>query len=321
MALRLGERFNRNFGTNIDVAIAAADAVCRTSQSEFGASYSTRDNPVVSDPNWKGVTTDMYSQFRNEGRSLYVMNYVSGQRNFFLNWIRGLSDDRRAPQPASFTGGGWYNQQWMTLSHTGADDWATFYNGNSPFKFYADARTWFNGSCNNPCPHGGMYDSVHCFVGKAPRGTSPFIWSATSKNYYYTPIGFNTCPRTGSSFDGANCKVGDAPDHLDPFIWNGGWYYHPDWSKAATCNDYWTAWYDRDNSSGTGDWEEISLALPTPCGGNTPVDVNCQTTTGIDAWLTGENLFCSASSGLVCKNSDQLDGYCNWDYKVRYRCP
>ena len=240
LALRLGERFNRNFGTSADVAIAAADAVCTVSQSEFGASSPQRDNPVVTDPDWRGVTTNMYSEFQYEGRSLYVMNFVSGQRNFVLNNIRGLSDDRPETQPGQFSlGGGWYNQEWMTFSHVGADDWATFLQGNSPIGFWNNALDWFSGDCANPCPHGGMYDSVHCYVGTPPAGTTPFIWGG---NYYYTPIGTSFCPMSGSWYDGANCYVGDAPDDLDPFIWSGNWYYHPDWSDAASCDDYWTGW-------------------------------------------------------------------------------
>jgi len=318
LALRLGERFNRNFGTSIDVAIGAADPVCKVSQSEFGASSSKRDNPVVVTPSWKGVTTNMASQFQNEGRSLYVENYVSGHRNFVLPNIVGLSDHRPEVHPASFQIGGWYVQHWMTYEHTGADDWATFTTDKGPVDFWDRALDWFNGDCANPCPHGGMYDSVHCYLGTPPAGTTPFIWGG---NYYYTPIGANTCPMTGSWFDGANCYVGDAPDHLDPFIWSGNWYYHPDWSDADSCDDYWTQWYDRDNQSGTGDWEILSLHSPTPCGGNAPVDIQCQTTSGANAWSTGEFLTCSETVGLICKDVDQPDLNCNFDYKVRYLCP
>ncbi|MEL7371720.1 MAG: hypothetical protein AAFN74_22540 [Myxococcota bacterium] len=79
----------------------------------------------------------------------------------------------------------------------------------------------------------------------------------------------------------------------------------------------WTQWFDRDNPSGTGDWELRSLqagVCPSPTG------VECRTTSNLALWQTGEVVSCSVN-GLVCRNSDQPDGDCDYDYKVRYLCP
>jgi len=90
--------------------------------------------------------------------------------------------------------------------------------------------------------------------------------------------------------------------------------------ERLTCERPWTSWYDRDNPSGTGDWEPMSLANPTPCSGEAPLDIKCQTTRGLDAASTGEVITCDPSFGFKCVNRDQPDGRCNYDYKVSYRC-
>jgi len=51
-----------------------------------------------------------------------------------------------------------------------------------------------------------------------------------------------------------------------------------------------------------------------------PTEVECQTTTGLDYSKTGEVVSCSLTKGLVCKNSNQPDGKCNYDYKIRFNC-
>eukprot|EP00565_Helicotheca_tamesis_P003128 CAMPEP_0185723844 /NCGR_PEP_ID=MMETSP1171-20130828/544_1 /TAXON_ID=374046 /ORGANISM="Helicotheca tamensis, Strain CCMP826" /LENGTH=600 /DNA_ID=CAMNT_0028391599 /DNA_START=126 /DNA_END=1928 /DNA_ORIENTATION=- len=314
LALRLAERFNRNFAPQVDVAVMSADPVFNVGQSEFGAGFPQITNPLNNA--WEGMSTDMRAEFQKEGRELYVENYVVGDNTFVLNSVKGLSDKRAVGTP--FNMGGWYHQDWITWGHTAADDWAVWV-GTSPSVFYSDALDWFNGSCPNPCPHGGMYDGAHCYVGSPPAGTTAFVWGG---NYYYTPIGANGCPMTGSWYDGANCYVSDAPDDEDPFVWSNNWYYHPNWDDNAMCDAQWSAWYDRDNSSGNGDYELRPLHIPSPCGGQTPLDVQCHTTENgfIDAWSTGEVITCNIN-GLSCVNAQQPDGYCNKDYKVRYLCP
>jgi hypothetical protein len=82
--------------------------------------------------------------------------------------------------------------------------------------------------------------------------------------------------------------------------------------------DGWTGWYDRDNPSGNGDWELRSLQAGV-C--SSPTGVECRTITGLALWQTGEVVSCSAIDGLLCLNSSQPDGVCNYDYKVRFLCP
>jgi len=315
LALRLGKRFNRDLADlGVDVAVMATDPVCHVGQGEFGASSTKVTNPL--NTAWEAVTTNMRSQFEREGRQLYVQTYVSGHKNFVLNNIVGLSHAIDNPAPTNTVlGGGWFRQAFITAQHTGADNWAA---AMGPTVFYGLAQNWFQGTCPQPCPHGGSFDSRHCHAGSPPAGTTAFVWGS-NQHFYHSPVGSSGCPMTGSYYDGANCLVLDAPDAEDPFIFANSWYYHPVFS-GNHCQQQWTACLDRDDPSGSGDWETRLDYSPVPCGGSTPLWADCRTTAGASAWSTGEVLSCSAQGGLVCKNSDQSDNYCQ-DYCVRFLCP
>uniref|UniRef100_A0A087Y0V3 WxxW domain-containing protein n=1 Tax=Poecilia formosa TaxID=48698 RepID=A0A087Y0V3_POEFO len=84
----------------------------------------------------------------------------------------------------------------------------------------------------------------------------------------------------------------------------------------------WTQWFDRDDPSGTGDWETIvDLRRENPgkiC--RDPVDIEAVTLSGLDASQTGENIYLNdLENGFVCRNQDQPDWECS-DYKVRLSC-
>ena len=95
----------------------------------------------------------------------------------------------------------------------------------------------------------------------------------------------------------------------------------PNCFVTQICGKYkWTGWMDRDNPSGTGDWETVSDAVSMG-GCPNPIWVECKTTTGLDWWQTHEVIQFSTSGGCICKNSDQPDKTCNYDYKIRELCP
>uniref|UniRef100_A0A8C7XSE6 WxxW domain-containing protein n=1 Tax=Oryzias sinensis TaxID=183150 RepID=A0A8C7XSE6_9TELE len=85
----------------------------------------------------------------------------------------------------------------------------------------------------------------------------------------------------------------------------------------------WTQWFDRDDPSGTGDWETLSDLLkqyPKEICPN-PVDVEATTLSGTPAKQTGEVFYkYDKTSGFVCRNEDQKQGMCK-DYRVRFSCP
>lgn len=74
------------------------------------------------------------------------------------------------------------------------------------------------------CPYMGSYDGANCYLGTPPAGTSAFIYA---NNFYYTPVGVNSCPYPGSWYDGANCFVANIHPNADPFIWSNNWYVQP----------------------------------------------------------------------------------------------
>jgi hypothetical protein len=81
----------------------------------------------------------------------------------------------------------------------------------------------------------------------------------------------------------------------------------------------WTDWLNRDNPSGSGDWEtRTSFPSGTVC--TNPAAIQCETVDGIAHNLTGETVTCNPQTGFYCQNSAQSDGSC-LDYRVRFYCP
>ncbi|XP_028409446.1 cartilage intermediate layer protein 2-like [Dendronephthya gigantea] len=84
---------------------------------------------------------------------------------------------------------------------------------------------------------------------------------------------------------------------------------------------YWTGWLDRDNPSGTGDWETYNSFKPRPCrAGYRPLGANCRVKHTYQPWYAANQniaLQCT-SGGFVCKNSDNTQ-YCK-DYEIQFRC-
>ena len=84
----------------------------------------------------------------------------------------------------------------------------------------------------------------------------------------------------------------------------------------------WTQWFDRDNPSGSADWESlVDLKKENPgkiC--DSPTNIECQTTAGLDYTATKEVVVCDVTKGAMCVNAQQPDGTCNYDYKVRFYC-
>ncbi|PWS23059.1 hypothetical protein DKP78_15135, partial [Enterococcus faecium] len=82
-----------------------------------------------------------------------------------------------------------------------------------------------------------------------------------------------------------------------------------------------TNWFDRDNPSGTGDWELLSnLRQENPgqiC--DQPIAIEVKTVdTNAPAASTGQSfLHNSPATGFVCENGGKQ--YCR-DYKLRFQC-
>ena len=94
------------------------------------------------------------------------------------------------------------------------------------------------------------------------------------------------------------------------------------WGKVTgrAIENEWTQWFDRDNPSGSGDFETIvNLKQEYPgeiC--DSPVQIECQTLGGLDYTETGQTVTCSADDGLRCVNTNNVGGCL--DYRVRFFC-
>ncbi|XP_057175277.1 cell migration-inducing and hyaluronan-binding protein-like [Triplophysa rosa] len=92
---------------------------------------------------------------------------------------------------------------------------------------------------------------------------------------------------------------------------------------GVTCLKCTTHWFDRDDPSGKGDYENLSdllkeypgLICPNPTG------IEVQTVSGQPASQTGDIFQVNdATGGFACVNADQNGKQCA-DYRVRFTCP
>ncbi|XP_036942462.1 cartilage intermediate layer protein 1-like [Acanthopagrus latus] len=94
-------------------------------------------------------------------------------------------------------------------------------------------------------------------------------------------------------------------------------------STCPTHIQCWTGWFDRDDPSGTGDWETLSDLRRENPGKICPEPGSMEVTTlsGLSVGTAGEVIFRNdLTDGFVCRNQDQSDRTCN-DYRVRFCCP
>ncbi|XP_013398042.1 mucin-5AC [Lingula anatina] len=94
-------------------------------------------------------------------------------------------------------------------------------------------------------------------------------------------------------------------------------------SNCSRCAK-WTSWRDRDNPSGSGDFEYVGKRGHNPCSGREPIDIQCRVKATKQRWYTaGQKIRakCTPSGGLVCVNRDQPNGQLCKDYEIRFLCP
>ncbi|XP_059212879.1 cartilage intermediate layer protein 2-like [Centropristis striata] len=108
---------------------------------------------------------------------------------------------------------------------------------------------------------------------------------------------------------------------MDILNWDWREVAQPYLDRRTGC---WTQWFDRDNPSGTGDWETLSSLLKANPGKicTQPIGVEAKTLSGLTAAAAGDVIFKSdTTSGFICRNKDQpKKKWCN-DYRVRFSCP
>jgi hypothetical protein len=90
---------------------------------------------------------------------------------------------------------------------------------------------------------------------------------------------------------------------------------------AVTSGSAWKPWLDRDNPSGNGDGEYLSLFDPVTQACAKPLLAECRRVSDkVDFTQTGEKVTCNITDGGFCNNDDQSDKMCD-DYEVRFLCP
>ena len=89
----------------------------------------------------------------------------------------------------------------------------------------------------------------------------------------------------------------------------------------SLCVDRWSNWINKDTpSTGDGDREMLTPSeLQQFCGNGKISTIECETTTGIASYSTGEIAMCTIEGGSVCLNADNAPMPCS-DYKIRYFC-
>jgi hypothetical protein len=81
----------------------------------------------------------------------------------------------------------------------------------------------------------------------------------------------------------------------------------------------WSAWLNRDDPGGRGDFETAADFTATQKGCDAPVAIEARTLNGDDGTSAGELLHVSPTLGLACTNERQDDGEC-LDYTIRFGC-
>ena len=81
----------------------------------------------------------------------------------------------------------------------------------------------------------------------------------------------------------------------------------------------WTPWLNADNPGGVGDFELLSNFVATRQACSGPVEIQCQTTSGVDWKAAGQVYTCDVNQGGICRTSDQRSQRC-FNYQVRFRC-
>ncbi|XP_068433641.1 mucin-5AC-like [Clinocottus analis] len=87
--------------------------------------------------------------------------------------------------------------------------------------------------------------------------------------------------------------------------------------------DCWTQWFNRDNPSGSGDWEIMSWHRRENPGKicPNPTAIEAQTLSGQSVAAAGDVIYRSDTTGFICRNLDQRNYKMCKDYRVRFSCP
>lgn len=182
--------------------------------------------------------------------------------------------------------------------------------------------------------------NIGCFSVVGAKDNPNNTW-----DYDARPAGFRgcekicECPRgwydktRDSCVVGADCKVPGMPNGDKGggyFAWDQALFIDipgkhdcrvvPTGSGGDPQGCSWTPWLDRDNPSGTGDFETLAGFVKNGQACEAPKKIECQTLDGRPASSTGQPYTCDPKVGGVCDNRKQPGGRGCLDYRVRFCC-
>ena len=138
------------------------------------------------------------------------------------------------------------------------------------------------------------------------------IYFSVSTPMFTPPIGSLLTPTAQPSPGGTGIPYTKVPGHDQ---------YKTSSQAPPMCIDRWSNWINKDTpSTGDGDREMLTPSeLQQFCGNGKIKAIECETTTGIASYSTGEIAMCTIEGGSVCLNADNYPMPCS-DYKIRYFC-
>jgi len=121
-------------------------------------------------------------------------------------------------------------------------------------------------------------------------------------------------PREGCDYSGASCLS------CGTLVCDGDGLGKVDGSSGGNTSGHWTGWYDKDNPSGSGDYEMLGSQIDkNVCSGLNITKIECETTDGVPLSETGQVAGCTIQNGFSCGNKNNLPKGC-LDYQVRFYC-
>jgi len=179
-------------------------------------------------------------------------------------------------------------------------------SGNSPFRWVNRDSPSYSGDHEPLSSINRSFPGIAC---DNPSGiTARLIQPGMNEHGLMKANPLGDVFRKFNAQDGLECRKADQPD--------GECH---DWRVSFLCNGRWTRWKDRDDPSGTGDYERRS-DFPDVCAQPEAMRVIAPGSSNEQFWAPPDRLRSfSAREGLRCYNSDQVDGTC-FNYSVRFDC-
>ena len=156
--------------------------------------------------------------------------------------------------------------------------------------------------------YANMLESTHSVIYHHGTARGQGRWKAGSLYAGYLDVGVVCIPPEVLQADALEQML---KDYIDEVI-------------AASTTATWTSWLDRDNESGSGDYEmRTGFSAGQVCDAPTAIEtriVGGNGTVYIPSDTTPDQLsYFTPAKGLACRNGDQADNRCN-DYEVRFLC-